>query len=122
MLDAYIYDGLRSPIGRYAGALSGVRPDDLAAEVIAQVVTRNAIKPEEITDIVLGCVNQAGGDRATHARQVAVSVARLVDAAEHDVGDFVVLDAVAPDDLGDDLAREIVGPHARKDACIATDG
>ncbi|TAK45422.1 MAG: 3-oxoadipyl-CoA thiolase [Betaproteobacteria bacterium] len=72
MLDAYIYDGLRSPIGRYAGALSGVRPDDLAAEVIAQVVKRNAIKPEEITDIVLGCVNQAGEDCRNVARWAAL--------------------------------------------------
>jgi len=71
MLDAYLYDGLRSPIGRYAGALSGVRPDDLAAEVIAQVVKRNAIKPEEITDIVLGCVNQAGEDCRNVARWAA---------------------------------------------------
>jgi len=41
MLDAYIYDGLRSPIGRHAGKLAGVRPDDLAGEVIAGVVKRN---------------------------------------------------------------------------------
>ena len=41
MLDAYIYDGIRSPIGRHAGALSGLRPDDLAGEVIAEVVKRN---------------------------------------------------------------------------------
>ena len=72
MLDAYIFDGLRSPIGRYAGALSGVRPDDLAAEVIAQVVKRNAIRPEEISDIVLGCVNQAGEDCRNVARWAAL--------------------------------------------------
>ena len=48
MLDAYIYDGLRSPIGRHAGKLAPVRPDDLAGEVIAEVVKRNA--------------HQAGGD------------------------------------------------------------
>src|SRR3990172_10557014 len=72
MLDAYLYDGLRSPIGRYAGALSGVRPDDLAAEVIAEVVKRNAIKPEEISDVVLGCVNQAGEDCRNVARWAAL--------------------------------------------------
>ncbi len=72
MLDAYIYDGLRSPIGRYAGALSGVRPDDLAAGVIAEVVKRNAIKPEEISDVVLGCVNQAGEDCRNVARWAAL--------------------------------------------------
>jgi acetyl-CoA C-acetyltransferase len=72
MLDAYIYDGLRSPIGRYAGALSGVRPDDLAAGVIAEVVRRNAIRPEEISDVVLGCVNQAGEDCRNVARWAAL--------------------------------------------------
>jgi len=72
MLDAYIYDGLRSPIGRYAGALSGVRPDDLAADVIAQVVKRNGIQPQEISDVVLGCVNQAGEDCRNVARWAAL--------------------------------------------------
>ena len=46
MLDAYIYDGLRSPFGRHAGKLAGVRPDDLAAEVIAAVVKKAGLKPE----------------------------------------------------------------------------
>src|SRR3954470_6649418 len=68
MLDAYICDGLRSPIGRHAGKLSPVRPDDLAAEVIKEVVARNGIQPEEITDVVLGCVNQAGEDSRNVAR------------------------------------------------------
>jgi len=72
MLEAYLYDGLRSPIGRYAGALSGVRPDDLAAGVIAEVVKRNHIKPEEIADVVLGCVNQAGEDCRNVARWAAL--------------------------------------------------
>ena len=72
MLDAYIYDGLRSPIGRYAGNLSGVRPDDLAADVIAQVVKRNGVKPQEISDVVLGCVNQAGEDCRNVARWAAL--------------------------------------------------
>ncbi|TAK44487.1 MAG: 3-oxoadipyl-CoA thiolase [Betaproteobacteria bacterium] len=73
MLDAYLYDGLRTPIGRYAGALSGVRPDDLAGEVIAQVVKRNGIKAEDITDVVLGCVNQAGEDSRNVARWAALA-------------------------------------------------
>jgi len=72
MLDAYIYDGLRSPIGRYAGNLSGVRPDDLAADVIAQVVKRNGVQPQEISDVVLGCVNQAGEDCRNVARWAAL--------------------------------------------------
>ncbi len=73
MLDAYIYDGLRSPIGRHAGALAGVRPDDLAGEVIAEVVKRNQVKPEEISDVIMGCVTQAGED----CRNVARFAARL---------------------------------------------
>jgi acetyl-CoA C-acetyltransferase len=68
MLDAYIYDGLRSPIGRHAGKLAGLRPDDLAGEVIAEVVKRNAVKPGEISDVILGCVTQAGEDCRNVAR------------------------------------------------------
>src|SRR5437868_6241089 len=49
MLDAYLYDGLRSPIGRHAGKLAGLRPDDLAGEVIKEVVKRNNVDPAEIS-------------------------------------------------------------------------
>jgi acetyl-CoA C-acetyltransferase len=72
MLDAYIYDGLRSPIGRHAGKLAPLRPDDLAAEVIKAVVARNKVDPAEISDIVLGCVNQAGEDSRNVARFAAL--------------------------------------------------
>ncbi|HET9351517.1 MAG TPA: 3-oxoadipyl-CoA thiolase [Burkholderiales bacterium] len=72
MLDAYIYDGLRTPIGRHAGKLAPVRPDDLAAEVVRQVVARNQIDPDEISDVVLGCVNQAGEDSRNVARFAAL--------------------------------------------------
>ena len=68
MLNAYIYDGLRSPIGRHAGKLAGLRPDDLAGEVIAEVVKRNAVKPGDISDVILGCVTQAGEDCRNVAR------------------------------------------------------
>ena len=68
MLDAYIYDGIRSPIGRHAGKLASLRPDDLAGEVIAEVVKRNALKPEDISDVILGCVTQAGEDCRNVAR------------------------------------------------------
>src|SRR2546423_11042097 len=68
MLDAYIYDGLRSPIGRHAGKLATLRPDDLAGEVIKEVVARNKIDAAEISDVVLGCVNQAGEDCRNVAR------------------------------------------------------
>ncbi|HET7671956.1 MAG TPA: 3-oxoadipyl-CoA thiolase, partial [Burkholderiales bacterium] len=72
MLDAYIYDGLRSPIGRHAGKLAPLRPDDLAGEVIREVVKRNGIDPTEISDVVLGCVNQAGEDNRNVARFAAL--------------------------------------------------
>ena len=72
MLDAYIYDGLRTPIGRHAGKLAPVRPDDLAADVIREVVARNKIDPAEISDVVLGCVNQAGEDSRNVARFAAL--------------------------------------------------
>src|SRR5438874_924654 len=72
MLDAFIYDGLRTPIGRHAGNLAAVRPDDLAAEVIREVVARNRIEPREISDVVMGCVTQAGEDCRNVARFAAL--------------------------------------------------
>ncbi len=72
MLDAYLYDGLRSAIGRHAGKLSPVRPDDLAGEVVKEVVARNKVDPKEISDVILGCVNQAGEDNRNVARFAAL--------------------------------------------------
>ena len=72
MLDAYLYDGIRSPIGRHAGKLAPMRPDDLAGEVIAEVVKRSAVRPEDIADVVLGCVTQAGEDCRNVARFAAL--------------------------------------------------
>ena len=60
MLNAYIYEGLRTPFGRYAGALAKVRPDDLLAGVIRAVMAKTAFKAGQIEDIVVGCANQAG--------------------------------------------------------------
>jgi acetyl-CoA C-acetyltransferase len=68
MLDAYIYSGLRTPFGKHAGKLASVRPDDLAAEVIREVVARSPFKPEQIDDVILGCVNQSGEDCRNVAR------------------------------------------------------
>ena len=72
MLDAYIYDGIRTPIGRHAGKLATVRPDDLAGEAIAEVVKRNGVKPDEISDVILGSVTQAGEDCRNVARFAAL--------------------------------------------------
>ena len=69
MQNAFIVDGIRTPIGSFGGSLSQVRPDDLAAHVIAALVARNpSISPERITDVVLGCANQAGEDNRNVAR------------------------------------------------------
>jgi acetyl-CoA C-acetyltransferase len=62
MLEAYIYDGLRTPFGRQDGALSRVRPDDMLADVIKTVVARSGFSPESIDDVTVGCVSQAGED------------------------------------------------------------
>ena len=72
MLDAYLYDGLRTPFGRHAGALAPVRPDDLAAGVMRALLARSPWKPEEIEDVYLGCTNQAGEDSRNVARHAAL--------------------------------------------------
>jgi 3-oxoadipyl-CoA thiolase len=65
---AVIVDALRTPIGRFRGALAGVRADDLAAHVIAELVARNRVPADEIDDVILGCANQAGEDNRNVAR------------------------------------------------------
>ncbi|MBL8471731.1 MAG: 3-oxoadipyl-CoA thiolase [Rhodocyclaceae bacterium] len=72
MLDAYLYSGLRTPIGRHAGKLATLRPDDLAATVIAETLARSPFKPEQVEDVVLGCVAQAGEDSRNVARHAAL--------------------------------------------------
>nr|WP_298689776.1 3-oxoadipyl-CoA thiolase [uncultured Dongia sp.] len=68
MLDAYIYDGLRSPIGRHAGALATIRPDDLAAQLIQALVARAGFPLADYEDVILGSTNQAGEDCRNFAR------------------------------------------------------
>jgi len=72
MLNAYIYEGLRTPIGRYAGVLAKVRPDDLLAGAIKAVMAKSAFKAEQIEDIVVGCANQAGEDSRCVARHAGL--------------------------------------------------
>src|SRR5690242_2514652 len=72
MLDAYIYDGLRTPFGRHAGALAAVRPDDLLAGVIKAVIGRSAFRPEDVEDVIAGCTNQAGEDSRNVARHAGL--------------------------------------------------
>jgi 3-oxoadipyl-CoA thiolase len=66
--DAWIVEAVRTPIGRYGGALAGVRSDDLAAAAIRAVVDRSGIDPGLIEDVILGCANQAGEDNRDVAR------------------------------------------------------
>ncbi len=73
MTEAYICDAIRTPVGRYAGALSAVRADDLAAIPIAELIARNASADwEAIDDVILGCANQAGEDNRNVARMAAL--------------------------------------------------
>jgi 3-oxoadipyl-CoA thiolase len=72
MAEALILDALRTPIGRYAGALSTIRPDDLAARVIGAAVERNGLPAGEIDDIFMGCTNGAGEDNRNVARMGAL--------------------------------------------------
>ncbi len=69
MREAFICDAIRTPIGRYGGALSSVRPDDLAALVIKTLVNRNPkVDFTELNDVIIGCANQAGEDNRNVAR------------------------------------------------------
>ncbi len=68
MREVFIVEPVRTPIGKYGGALSLVRPDDLAALVIAEVVKRTNIPPDVVDEVVLGCANQAGEDNRNVAR------------------------------------------------------
>jgi len=73
MLDAYIYEGLRTPFGRHAGALAKVRPDDLLADVLRNLMAKSSFKPEQIEDLVVGCANQAGEDSRCVARHAGLA-------------------------------------------------
>lgn len=72
MPNVFIIDPIRTPVGKYGGTLSSVRPDDLAAHVIASLVQRTAIPLEAIDDVILGCSNQAGEDNRNVARMAAL--------------------------------------------------
>lgn len=73
MLDAYLYEGLRTPFGRHAGSLAKVRPDDLLADVMKNVMAKSKFKIEQVEDIVVGCANQGGEDSRCVARHAGLS-------------------------------------------------
>ncbi len=70
--EAWIVDAVRTPIGRYGGALASVRPDDLAALVLRAVVDRAGVDPGLVEDVILGCANQAGEDNRDVARMAVL--------------------------------------------------
>lgn len=72
MTRAVVLSAVRTPVGRYGGGLAGVRPDDLAALVIAEAVARAGVPAAEIEDVWLGCANQAGEDNRNVARFAAL--------------------------------------------------
>jgi 3-oxoadipyl-CoA thiolase len=80
MTDAFICDAIRTPIGRYGGALAAVRPDDLAAVVLRELLRRNVgLDPAAVDDVILGCANQAGEDNRNVARMAVLLAGMPVD-------------------------------------------
>src|SRR2546422_3993688 len=72
MAQAVVVEAVRTPIGRHNGALRDVRPDDLAALVVAEVVRRAGIDPGLVEEVYMGCANQAGEDNRNVARMAAL--------------------------------------------------
>ena len=72
MLDAYIYDGLRSPFGRYGGALATVRPDNLIATVMKNLIEKHQLPNDIFDEVLIGNTNQAGEDSRNIARNAAL--------------------------------------------------
>src|SRR5215218_2812598 len=72
MTDAVIIDAIRTPIGALGGVLATIRPDDLAALVLKEIVRRNRLDPALVEEVFLGCANQAGEDNRNIARMSAL--------------------------------------------------
>ncbi len=79
--EAWVVDAVRTPMGRYGGALASVRPDDMAALVLRAVVERTGVDPADIEDVYLGCTNQAGEDNRDVARMAALLAGFPVEVA-----------------------------------------
>src|SRR5436309_1449132 len=77
-VDAYLVGGVRTPMGKYGGVLASVRPDDLAALVVAEAVRRAGVAEDAIDEVILGAANQAGEDNRNVAR-MATLLAGLPD-------------------------------------------
>ncbi|HTV46769.1 MAG TPA: 3-oxoadipyl-CoA thiolase [Stellaceae bacterium] len=81
MLDAYLYNGIRTPFGRHAGALARLRPDDMLAAVISAVVEESPFDPARIEDVVVGCANQAGEDSRCVGRHAGLLAGLPIEVA-----------------------------------------
>ena len=81
MTDVVIVDAIRTPVGALGGVLASVRPDDLAALVIKEIVARNQLDPALVEEVVFGCANQAGEDNRNVARMAALLAGLPVDVA-----------------------------------------
>ena len=81
MRETVIVDAVRTPVGRHGGALSRVRPDDLAAAAIRALVARSGVDPHSIEDVILGCTNQAGEDSRNVARMALLLAGLPVEVA-----------------------------------------
>src|SRR5260370_7324829 len=81
MEEAVILSAVRTPIGRYAGSLKDVRPDDLAALVIAEAIRRADVDAGSIEDVILGCANQAGEDNRNVARMALMLAGLPIEVA-----------------------------------------
>ena len=85
MADAYLVGGVRTPVGRYGGALASVRADDLAALVVGEVVRRAGLDPAAVDEVVLGAANQAGEDNRNVARMAVLLAGLPVSVPAHPV-------------------------------------
>src|SRR6202023_1455747 len=81
MLEGYIYNALRTPFGRHAGALARMRPDDMLAAVISEVVRQSPSAPDKIEDVVAGCANQAGEDSRCVGRHAGLLAGLPIEVA-----------------------------------------
>src|SRR5215211_7150909 len=79
--EAWIVEAVRTPVGRYGGALKDIRPDDLAALAIRAVVERSGVDPALVEDVILGCANQAGEDNRNVARMALLLAGLPVEVA-----------------------------------------
>src|SRR5215469_14403659 len=77
--EVWIVDAVRTPIGRYGGALAGVRPDDLAAIAVRSIVERTNVPPAAIEDVYFGAANQSGEDNRNVARMAGLLAGLPVD-------------------------------------------